>query len=224
MRLTAAEGWPRASPPSGGELRRPAPARSGPRPPAAAGAPAPASAERDAIAELARRARAGDRAAFALLYEEYATTVHGLLLASVPAAEARDLVQDVFLLALRAIGRLEDPALFGPWLCAIAKNRARDAHKRRRDERGDLALELVADEHAGERLDLEAREALACVRELPESYRETLLLRLVEGLSGPEIAQRTGLTHGSVRVNLHRGMKLLKERLAARGWLPEGRA
>jgi RNA polymerase sigma-70 factor (ECF subfamily) len=39
------------------------------------------------------------------------------------------------------------------------------------------------------------------------------VLRLVEGLSGPEIAQRTGLTPASVRVNLHRGMKLLREKL-----------
>lgn len=47
----------------------------------------------------------------------------------------------------------------------------------------------------------------------PEAYRETLLLRLVEGLTGPEIAERTGLTAGSVRVNLHRGMALLRAAL-----------
>jgi len=42
---------------------------------------------------------------------------------------------------------------------------------------------------------------------LPDAYRETLILRLVEGMTGPEIAARTGLTHGSVRVNLHRARK-----------------
>ena len=45
------------------------------------------------------------------------------------------------------------------------------------------------------------------------SYRETLVLRLVEGMTGPEIATRTGLTPDSVRVNLHRGFKLLREKL-----------
>ena len=50
-----------------------------------------------------------------------------------------------------------------------------------------------------------------------EAYRETLALRLVEGMTGPEIAERTGLTPGSVRVNLHRGMKLLRERLGDGG-------
>ena len=45
------------------------------------------------------------------------------------------------------------------------------------------------------------------------AYRVTLILRLVEGFTGPEIAAQTGLTEGSVRVNLHRGMKQLRERL-----------
>lgn len=60
---------------------------------------------------------------------------------------------------------------------------------------------------------VQALEALAAIRSLPESYRETLLMRLVARMSGPEIAMRTGMTPGSVRVNLHRGMKLLRERL-----------
>jgi RNA polymerase sigma-70 factor (ECF subfamily) len=60
---------------------------------------------------------------------------------------------------------------------------------------------------------LEAREDLDALKSLPEAYRETLVLRLVEGMTGPEIAVRTGLTEGSVRVNLHRGMKMLRQRL-----------
>ena len=54
---------------------------------------------------------------------------------------------------------------------------------------------------------------LGIIRSLPEAYRETLVLRLVEGMTGPEIAERTGLTPASVRVNLHRGMKMLREQL-----------
>ena len=51
------------------------------------------------------------------------------------------------------------------------------------------------------------------IRALPEAYRETLVLRLIEGMTGPEIARRTGLTPDSVRVNLCRGMKLLRQAL-----------
>jgi RNA polymerase sigma-70 factor (ECF subfamily) len=58
---------------------------------------------------------------------------------------------------------------------------------------------------------------LAAIRALPEAYREPLILRLVEGMSGEEIAARTGLTPASVRVNLHRGMKRLRESLNKEG-------
>ncbi|HVF87893.1 MAG TPA: sigma-70 family RNA polymerase sigma factor, partial [Pyrinomonadaceae bacterium] len=59
----------------------------------------------------------------------------------------------------------------------------------------------------------EAAEVLEVIRSLPEAYCETLVLRLVEGMTGPEIAERTGLQPDSVRVNLHRGMKLLRAKL-----------
>jgi RNA polymerase sigma-70 factor (ECF subfamily) len=60
---------------------------------------------------------------------------------------------------------------------------------------------------------LRAAQALDAIRSLPEAYSEPLMLRLVEGFTGPEIAEQTGLTPGSVRVNLCRGMKLLRARL-----------
>jgi RNA polymerase sigma-70 factor (ECF subfamily) len=168
-------------------------------------------------------ARTGDRRAFARLYRAWVPAVHGVLVSMVRRDEVRDLVQDVFLSALRSIGRLDEPARFGPWLLTIARNRARDVHRSRR------AAEETASERVEEHPDPAARpgpeadacreeadRALAALRALPDAYRETLALRLVEGLSGPEIARRTGLTPGSVRVNLCRGMKLLRERLQER--------
>ena len=67
----------------------------------------------------------------------------------------------------------------------------------------------------GDPIETETFAVLQIVRALPEAYRDTLLMRLVEGMSGAEIAERSGLTPASVRVNLHRGMKLLREKL---GW------
>ena len=58
-----------------------------------------------------------------------------------------------------------------------------------------------------------AEKILELIRSLPDAYRETLILRLVEGMTGPEIAARTGLTPGSVRVNLYRGMQRLREKM-----------
>lgn len=161
-------------------------------------------------ARLVRAARNGDQGAFARLYERYARVVHGLLLARAPSADVEDLVQDVFLAAWKRLDGLRDPAAFGGWLSMIARNRATDFHRRSVDA-VELPEELPANDATAARA--EALAVLETIRGLPEAYRETLVLRLVEGLSGPEIAERTGLTPASVRVNLHRGMKLLRERL-----------
>jgi RNA polymerase sigma-70 factor, ECF subfamily len=160
-------------------------------------------------ARLARAARDGDRAAFGELYARYARMVHGILLARVPRREVDDLVQDVFLLALRRLDNLRNPDAFGPWLAMIARNRATDHFRRDREEAGKPPDHLPGAPHP----EGEAVVVLAAIRGLPEAYRETLILRLVEGMTGPEIAERTGLTPGSVRVNLHRGIQMLRERL-----------
>jgi RNA polymerase sigma-70 factor, ECF subfamily len=114
----------------------------------------------------------------------------------------------VFLIALRRLDSLREPTAFAGWLLVIARNRANDFHRRPRavEEMRDSVDDADRDQE-------EARAALAAIQSLPEAYRETLSLRLVEGMSGPEIAARTGLTTASVRVNLHRGMKQLREKL-----------
>ena len=176
------------------------------------------------LARLIRAAQAGDRLAFGELYAAYARAVHGILLSRVPRADVDDLVQDVFVIAMQRVATLRDPESFGGWLAAIARNRATD-YLRRMPPTNELTDHLLKDERdrvrgisvrtvsAPDRL--EALTVLAAIRALPDAYRETLVLRLVEGMTGPEIAVRTGLTPASVRVNLHRGMKQLRERLGA---------
>ena len=126
-------------------------------------------------AELVRAARAGDRAAYGRLYERFAPMVHGVLLARVPRADVDDLVQDVFLQAMRRLGSLRDPEAFGGWLAAIARNRARD-HWRRGAETAPLPADVTGPPHP----EGDALAVLALVQRLPEAYRETLVLRLVE--------------------------------------------
>lgn len=171
---------------------------------------------------LVSAARDGDRAAFGCLYDRYARMVHGILLARVPPREVDDLVQEVFLSALRQLHSLRDLSRFGAWLATITRNHANDYFRKAIPH--EKVTEPVSESQAGGRTannaaEQEAAAILAVVRGLPESYREPLILRLVEGMTGPEIAARTGLTHGSVRVNLCRGMQLLREKLAetARG-------
>jgi RNA polymerase sigma-70 factor (ECF subfamily) len=134
--------------------------------------------------------------------------VHGILLARVRRDEVEDLMQQVFLAALEHLPSLRDPRAFGAWLTVIARRHAAD-HLRRTP----LTTELPGGLAAAGSDPTSALSVLEVIRRLPDAYRETLTLRLVEEMTGPEIAAATGLTEGSVRVNLHRGMKQLREQL-----------
>jgi RNA polymerase sigma-70 factor, ECF subfamily len=166
------------------------------------------------VVSLVAAAREGDRSAFGRLYERYARMVHGILLGRVPVGDVDDLVQDVFVRAMRQVHTLRDVKCFGAWLATVARNRANDYHRRSVElveftEEAPSGAVRGGSGGAGD----DGAAILGVIRGLPEAYRETLILRLVEGLTGPEIAERTGLTAGSVRVNLHRGMQMLREKL-----------
>jgi RNA polymerase sigma-70 factor (ECF subfamily) len=162
----------------------------------------------DAEIELVRRARKHQRQAWNEIYERHHKAVHACLLARVPAKDAEDILQDVFVVAMRRIDSLRDEERLGGWLMTIARNRATDFWRRHK------ATEVIDEQLEDEaKRGPEVAEALRAIRKLPDTYRETLIMRLVEGMTGPEIAERTGMTHGSVRVNLTRGMKLLREAL-----------
>ncbi len=152
--------------------------------------------------------REHDRGSFSKLYGQYARMVHGILLARVPRSEVEDLVQEVFLNAWRTLPSLRDREAVGGWLAMIARNQAVDYHRRT-----PQTIELNPESLRQSPVPPEALEVLDTIRSLPDAYRETLILRLVEGMTGPEIAAQTGLTPDSVRVNLHRGMKLLRDKL-----------
>ncbi len=169
----------------------------------------PAQQKVSAEASLVVAARAGDAEAFGRLYDLYAPMVHGLLLARLPWSEVDDILQDVFVQAFKRLHTLRENNAFGGWLAMIARNRAMDFYRRARhttELADDIPARTIHPENG-------ALEALAAIRTLPSAYRETLVLRFVEGMTGTEIAARTGLTHASVRVNLSRGMKMLREKL-----------
>jgi RNA polymerase sigma-70 factor, ECF subfamily len=171
--------------------------------------------EESDVVSLVSAARDADRGAFGALYQRYARMVHGILLGRVPVGDVEDLVQDVFVRAMRQVHTLRDVNCFGGWLATVARNRANDYHRRSvelvefTEDAPNQAPEKRRSSGAGD----DGAAILGMIRGLPEAYRETLILRLVEGMTGPEIAERTGLTAGSVRVNLHRGMQMLREKL-----------
>ncbi len=168
----------------------------------------PATQQVKAEARIVERICAGDVDAFNELYKMFAPLVHGIILARVPYDEVEDIAQEVFLSAYKNLHTLRDRNAVGAWLAMIARNRAMEFYRSTKPTE-----ELSEDLRGKDNQQTEAREILTAIRSLPESYKETLVLRLIEGMTGQEVAERTGLTPESVRVNLHRGMKLLRQKL-----------
>ena len=157
---------------------------------------------------IVERIRSGEVEAFDELYSVFAPMVHGIVLSRVPWEDADDISQEVFIAAYKNLGSLRDPNAVGPWLAKIARNFSAGMFRGRRQD-----AELTDEISDRRRPANEANEILAVMQRMPVTYKETLVLRLVEGLTGPEIAEQTGMTPESVRVNLHRGMKMLRKEL-----------
>lgn len=171
--------------------------------------PGPMALDDEDLASLVRRAQKNEPAAYATLYARFGRAVHAAVLARAPSGDAEDAVQEAFLTAWRRLDSLAEPAAFGGWILQIARRTAID-HKRRVRPSEELDPDAGAHDPPPT---AEAREVLAALVDLPEAYRETLVMRLVEGMTGPEIAEATGMQPDSVRVNLCRGMKLLRAKL-----------
>lgn len=171
----------------------------------------------------------GDPEAMRRVWEANRRWVAGVLLAfKAREADLEDLLQDVAMSFVRKVGEVRDPAALRPWLRAIAVNAARlDARRARsRPDRRPGTLRLAGAEPVGEvgegverRLDdahrEEAERVLGIAMELPEAYREPVLLRCVRGMSYREISEVTGLSETTIETRIARGRRMLRERMYA---------
>jgi RNA polymerase sigma-70 factor, ECF subfamily len=173
---------------------------------------------------LVRRARDGDREAFEELVRRTSRLVFArLYLDAGDAHRAEDLLQETYLLAFRSLHRLADPAGFRPWLLTIAHSALVDAarrdarRKRAAPPRTDTPLAAIPGtgpqpDEAAQREEARQR-VLAVLRSLPEDYRLPLTLRYIAGADAETIGTQLGLTNGALRGLLHRGLKMLRDRL-----------
>lgn len=179
----------------------------------------------DTEESLVRNARRGDRPAFEELVRRTSRLVFArLYLETGDGHRAEDLLQETYLVAFRSLNGLYDPAGFRSWLLKIAQNVAIDAarHDLRQKRAGPSsrdpsALNNVAAKSPGpmeqaQRDELHDR-VLAILRSLPEEYRLPLTLRYIGGADYDTISMQLGLTNGSLRGLLHRGLKLLRGKL-----------
>lgn len=195
--------------------------------------PASAESRPGAETQFIERLKRGEAAAFEILVAERSSEIYGLLYRLTEnAEEARDLTQETFLRAFQNIGHFRGDADLRTWIYRIAINQARNRwrwwRRRRRDATvsldapgGPFGQPLTATLRAGNSDDPE-RRTLAHEREgvlkaalntLGRAYRETVILRDIEGFSYEEIATTLGISVGTVKSRLSRGREELRCKL-----------
>ncbi|HEY0672337.1 MAG TPA: sigma-70 family RNA polymerase sigma factor, partial [Longimicrobiales bacterium] len=178
--------------------------------------PQPVETDSDA-ARLVRRAQGDDRSAFDSLYAQHVGRVYAVCLRMCAnRAEAERLTQDVFVRAWQNLKKFRGDSAFGSWLYRLAvnvvlqdgrSNRRRDAHVAVLPE-PELFARASTTSRDDDRMDLER-----AIASLPPGARQVLVLHDIEGYKHTEIARMTGTAVGSVKAQLHRARKLLRERL-----------
>jgi RNA polymerase sigma-70 factor (ECF subfamily) len=178
--------------------------------------------------ELVEACQSGEASAFDLLVARWEDRIRGACYRFLGSEEeARDVAQEAFLKAYRAIGGFKREARFSSWLYQIATNLCRDRLRRRRT-RATVSLEemeetggAIAETRPGadERLlqDDLARVVRRAIEALAEEQREVLILKEYEGLTFLEIAQALDVPVSTVKTRLYRGLGQLRQRLEREG-------
>ncbi|MFQ5655906.1 MAG: RNA polymerase sigma factor [Candidatus Methylomirabilales bacterium] len=171
--------------------------------------------------ETIRRCLSGQKEAYGLLVERYKTMIHNLAYRMVGnGAEAEDIAQETFIKGYVALRSFRGDCRFSTWLCRITLNKCKDLLRKRRH--GDA---VVLPESQGNWANpgqvLEGRERGAAVQRalsrLPAKYREAVILRHLEDLDYPEVAEILGVPVGTVKVRAFRGREMLRTLLAHEG-------
>jgi len=173
-----------------------------------------------------RAALAGDEESLKNLWRRHRRWVAAILLAHKPKwADLDDLLQEVAVSVVRKVHELRDPRAVRPWLRTVAINAAhaagRSGKRRARDiSMGDeepqgrashrSAAEESAEHEAGRRL-------MTLAMQLPDGYREPLLLKAVHNLSYREIGNILGLPETTIETRIARGRRQLRELAVEQG-------
>jgi RNA polymerase sigma-70 factor (ECF subfamily) len=182
--------------------------------------PNPSTIREDEAAalDLIRRAQAGDVDAFELLYRQHAGRIFALCLRleAGNSADATELMQDVFVKAWRRISTFRGDCAFSSWLHRMAVNTMLENARsdRRRVARvlpmDDTSLLPGAARSSSVELKMDMENAIAS---LPKGARLAFVLHDVEGYQHQEIAEQLSVSVGTVKAQLHRARRLLRERL-----------
>jgi RNA polymerase sigma-70 factor (ECF subfamily) len=176
------------------------------------------SEDKPAALDSIRRAQAGDVNAFEPLYREHAGRIYALCLRlqAGDSADATELMQDVFIKAWRRLATFRGDCAFSSWLHRLAVNTMLE--NARTDQRRvarvlsmeDTSLLPGSARSSGVELKMDMEDAIAS---LPKGARLAFVLHDVEGYQHQEIAEQLSVSVGTVKAQLHRARRLLRERL-----------
>ena len=178
--------------------------------------------------ELVEACQAGEASAFDVLVARWEDKIRGAAYRFLGSEEeARDVAQEAFLKAYRALGGFKREARFSSWLYQIATNLCRDRLRRRRT-RAAVSLEeleetgpVIVETRPGAHELLQQRDLARAVRRavhaLSEEQREVVILKEYQGLTFLEIAQSLDLPVSTVKTRLYRGLGQLRLRLEREG-------
>ena len=182
--------------------------------------------------ELVARAQGGDVESFNQLIVRWERPIYALAYRVIGKEEdARDVCQDAFLRAYRALPGFKGQAKFSSWLYRIALNLCRDwIRRQRRAPVSQLpedmdAIELASEKGPVESIeDLVARRELSAIveeatSELSEEQRTAIILKEYHGMTFQEIADMQGCPLSTVKTRLYQGLSLLRRRLEQQGQL-----
>jgi len=171
--------------------------------------------------DLVRRAAGGDAHAVELIWKTHRRWIAAILIAHKPRqVDVEDLLQEVALSVVQKIDQLDDPSALKPWLRMVAINAARATGRKQTRRRGllrlvrpDVAGESVSDITTNEMKERQqrARQLGLLIDQLPETYRECVLLRCARGMSHRQISDITGLPETTVETRIARGRRMLRE-------------
>ena len=173
--------------------------------------------------DLVRRAAAGDPKAAELIWKTHRRWIAAVLLAHKPRqVDVEDLLQEVALAVVQKINQLDDPSALKPWLRMVAVNAARATGRKQTRRKGLLRLvrpnvpeegegtsDLTTD--AGRQRQERARQLGSLIEQLPDAYRECVLLRCARGMTHKQISEVTGLPETTIETRIARGRRMLRE-------------
>ncbi len=180
--------------------------------------------------ELVARTVAGDSDSFNQLIKRWERPIYALAYRTIGRDEdARDVCQETFLRAFRALPGFKGQAKFSSWLYRITLNLCRDWIRRQRRTpivsapEGVDVVELASEQGPVESIeDLVARKQLSrtvgeAMRFLPEEQRTAIILKEYHGLTFQEIADLQGCPLSTVKTRLYQGLSVLRRRLETEG-------